>query len=241
MLEKIIITLSCMLPITFIFIKMITDERGLCKIKAIAMWIVLYDLRILFSVGKQAIKLSPIDCAFVIIGLILGYIYAIVFVVKSKDIFGKLGIVFTAIYVIFVFSITALEMQQIVLVYIFKAWLMLTLLLGLTALRDLPVFGQIVGAIIVYVLMIGANTMISLQFLFALSENQFWKGIYETVQRSYCLNPFNSQMSEVDAKTYMIDFFVCKIMDVILLGFCSSRFMEIVGEARSNIKYSKES
>ena len=241
MLEKIIITLSCMLPITFIFIKMITDERGLCKIKAIAMWIVLYDLRILFSVGKQAIKLSPIDCAFVIIGLILGYIYAIVFVVKSKDIFGKLGIVFTAIYVIFVFSITALEMQQIVLVYIFKAWLMLTLLLGLTALRDLPVFGQIVGAIIVYVLMIGANTMISLQFLFALSENQFWKGIYETVQRSYCLNPFNSQMSEVDAKTYMIDFFVCKIMDVILVGFCSSRFMEIVGEARSNIKYSKES
>ncbi len=159
---------------------------------------------------------------------------------NMKDIFGKLGIVFTAIYVIFVFSITVLEMQQIVLVYIFKAWLMLTLLLGLMALRDLPVFGQIVGAIIVYVLMIGANTMISLQFLFALSENQFWKGIYETVQRSYCLNTFNSQMLEVDVKTYMIDFFVCKIMDVILLGFCSSRFMEIVGEVRSNIKYSKE-
>ena len=113
-------------------------------------------------------------------------------------------------------------------------------LLGLTALRDLPVFEQIVGAIIVYVLMIGANTMISLQFLFALSENQFWKGIYETVQKSYCLKTFNSQMSEVDVKTYMIDFFVCKIMDVILLGFCSSRFMEIVGEVRSNIKYSKE-
>ena len=162
------------------------------------------------------------------------------FVHCCKDIFGKLGIVFTAIYVIFVFSITVLEMQQIVLVYIFKAWLMLTLLLGLMALRDLPVFGQIVGAIIVYVLMIGANTMISLQFLFALSENQFWKGIYETVQRSYCLNAFNSQMLEVDVKTYMIDFFVCKIMDVILLGFCSSRFMEIVGEVRSNIKYSKE-
>ena len=241
MLEKVIITLSCMLPITFILIKMITDERGLCKVKAIAMWIVLYDLRILFSVGNQAIKLSPIDCVFVIMGLILGYAYAIVFVVKSKDIFGKLGMVFTAIYVIFVFSITALEMQQIVLVYIFKAWLMLTLLLGLIALRELPIFGQIVGAIIVYVLMIGANTMISLQFLFALSENQFWKGIYETVQRSYSLNPFNSQMSEVDAKTYLIDFFVCKIMDVILLGFCSSRFMEIVGEARSNIRYSKES
>lgn len=48
-------------------------------------------------------------------------------------------------------------------------------------------------------------------------------------------------MSEVDAKTYMIDFFVCKIMGVILLGFCSSRFMEIVGAAKSNIKYSKES
>ncbi len=238
---EIIITLICMLPITFILIKMITDERGFCKVKAIAMWIVLYDLRILFSVGNQAIKLSPIDCVFVIMGLILGYVYAIVFVVKSKDTFGKLGIVFTAIYVIFVFSITALEMQQIVLVYIFKAWLMLTLLLGLIALRDLPIFGQIVGAIIVYVLMIGANTMISLQFLFALSENQLWRGIYETVQRSYCLNPFNNQMSEVDAKTYMIDFFVCKIMDVILLGFCSARFMEIVGAAKSNIKYSKES
>lgn len=118
---------------------------------------------------------------------------------------------------------------------------MLTLLLGLIALRDFPVFGQIVGAIIVYILMIGANALISLQFLLAQSENQFWKGIYETVQRSYCLNPFNSQMSEVDAKTYMIDFFVCKIMDVILLGFCSSRFMEIVGVAKSNIKYSKES
>lgn len=241
MLEKIIIALSCMLPITFIFIKMITDERGLCKVKAIAMWIVLYDFRIIFTVGNQKIKLSSIDCGFVIIGLILGYVYAIIFVVKLKDTFGKLGIVFTAIYVIFVFSITALEMQQIVLVYIFKAWLMLTLLLGLIALRDFPVFGQIVGAIIVYILMIGANALISLQFLLALSENQFWKGIYETVQRSYCLNPFNSQMSEVDAKTYMIDFFVCKIMDVILLGFCSSRFMEIIGAAKSNIKYSKES
>lgn len=201
----------------------------------------LYDFRIIFSVGNQAIKLSSIDFGFVIIGLILGYVYAIVFVVKLKDTFGKLGIVFTAIYVIFVFSITALEMQQIVLVYIFKVWLMLTLLLGLIALRDFPVFGQIVGAVIVYILMIGANALISLQFLLALSENQFWKGIYETVQRSYCLNPFNSQMSEVDAKTYMIDFFVCKIMDVILLGFCSSRFMEIVGAAKSNIKYSKES
>ncbi len=66
------------------------------------------------------------------------------------------------------------------------------------------------------------------------------KDIFGKLGIVFCLNAFNSQMLEVDVKTYMIDFFVCKIMDVILLGFCSSRFMEIVGEVRSNIKYSKE-
>lgn len=239
MLEKIILYLICMLPITFVFVKMIIDERGFYKVKAIAMWIVLYDFGIIFNVDNQAIKLSVMDCGFMIIGLILGYVYVIVFIVKSKDTVGKLGIVFTAIYVIFVFSITALEMQQIVLVYIFKVWLMLTLLLGLLALRNFPAFGQIIGAILVYILMLGANAMISMQFLSALSENQFWKGIYETIQRSYTLNAFNSQMSEVDVKTYIIDFFVCKVMDVILLGFCSARFMEIVGASKSDLKCSK--
>lgn len=215
---------------------MIIDERGFCKIKALAMWIVLYDFRIIFSVDNQVIKLSVIDCVFIIVGLILGYICVMVFSAKSKDTVGKLGIVFTGIYVIFVFSLAALQTQQIVLIYIFKVWLMLTLLLVLIVLRDIHPFGQIIGSIIVYILMIEANAFISMQFLFALSENQFWKGIYETVQRSYCLNPFNSQMSEIDVKTYIIDFFVCKVMDVILLGFCSARFMEIVGTSKSDAK-----
>lgn len=241
MLEKITVFLVCMLPTTFIFAKMIIDERGLYKLKAIAMWIVLYDFKIIFSVDNQAIKLSVMDCGFIIIGLILGYVYVIIFIVKSKDPIGKLGIIFTAIYIIYVFSVAALETQQIVLVYIFKMWLMLTLLLGLIALRDFPALGQIIGAIIVYILMIGANAMISMQFLSALSEDQFWKGIYETVQRSYCLNSFNSQMSEIDVKTYIVDFFLCKVMDMILLGFLSARFMEIVGESKARIKYSDES
>ena len=241
MLKDIFIFLFCMLPITFVFVKMFIDERGFFKVKSVAMWIGLYDLRIILNVDNQAIKISVMDCGFIIIGLILGYVYVIVFVVKSRDTLGKLGIIFTAIYVIFVFSVAALGTQQIVLVYIFKVWLMLTLLLGLVALRDVPALGQIIGAIIVYILMLGANALISMQFLSALSENQFWKGIYETVQRSYCLNSFNSQMSEINVKTYLVDFFVCKVMDVILLGFCSARFMEIVGESKSGIKCSKES
>lgn len=241
MIEKIIIFLIYMIPTTFIFVKMIIDERSFYKVKAIAIWIVLYDFRIIFNVNNQTIKLSVVDCGFVIIGLIIGYVYVSTFITKSQDTFVKLGIVFTAIYIFFVFAAAALEAQQIVLVYIFKVWLMLTLLLGLIALRDFPALGQIIGAIIVYILMIGANALISTQFLSAVSEDQFWKGIYETVQRSYGLNSFNSQMSEIDLKAYIVDFFVCKVMDVILLGFLSARFMKIVGESKSRIKYFEES
>ncbi len=241
MLEKVAILLFFMVPITFIFVKMIIDERGFCKVKAVAMWIVLYDIRIIFDVDNQAIKLSVIDCRFIVFGLILGYVYAIAFVVNSKDTLAKFAIVFTAIYVIFVFSVAALEIQQTVLVYIFKGWLMLTLLLGLAALRNLPVLGQIIGAIILYILMLAFNALVSMQFLSALSENQFWKGIYETIQRSYCLNPFNSQMSEIQVKTYIVDFFVCKVMDAILLGFLLARFMEIVGASKSDVKCSEKS
>ncbi len=241
MLEKVIIFFICMLPTTFIFVQMIIDERGFHKVKAIAMWIGLYDLRIIFGVDSQAIKLSLMDYGYIILGLILGYVYTIVIVVKSKDTWRRFGILFTAIYVIFVFSVASLEIQQTEWVYIFKMWLMLTLLLGLVALRNLPVLGQIIGAIIVYILMIASNALVSMQFLSALSENQFWKGIYETIQRSYCLNPFNCQMSEIQVKTYIVDFFVCKVMDTILLGFLLARFMEIVDASKSDAKYPEKS
>lgn len=233
MLTRIFVFLVCMLPITFIFLKTIIENDVYSKTKAIALWIVLYDLRIVFGTDIEVIELSVIDCVFITIGMIFGYIYAIVFIVKSKDTLGKLSIVFIVLYFIFVFSLVALEVQQIVMVYIFKAWLMITLLLALVALRNLPILWQIVGAIIVYILMLGINALISMQFLFALSENRFWEGIYTTIQRSYCLNAFNGNMSEIDVKTYIVDFFMCKIMDVILLGFCSARFLEIVGDSKA--------
>ena len=113
---------------------------------------------------------------------------------------------------------------------------MLTLLMGLIALKDIHVFWQIVGAFIIYILAIGINIILSTQF-YSLSENEMLSGIYEIIQRSYCLSLINEQMSVVDMKMYIADFFICKIMDVILLGFISARFIEVVSVPKSVDKH----
>lgn len=233
MLEDIAFFFICMLPFTVKFCKMIVDEKGIHKVKAIAMLIGLYDLRIIFDVNNQPIKLTVIDCVFMIIGIIWGYVYSILFVVKSKDSLGKISAIIVWGYVAFVFSISALKIQQMELLYISKVWLMLTLLAGLLALRNVSVFGQIIGAIILYIIMFSANAIISKEFLSAASEDQLWKGIYETIQRSYSLNSINNQITDINLITNIVDFLMCKVMDVILLGFLSARFLEIVGESKS--------
>lgn len=233
MLKNIIVFLICMLPFTVNFWKMIVDEKGIYKVKAIVMLIGLYDLKIIFAVNNQPIKLTVIDCVFMIIGIIWGYVYSILFVMKSKDSLGKISAIIVWGYVAFVFSISALKIQQMELLYISKVWLMLTLLAGLLALRNLSVFGQIVGAIILYIIMISANAILSTEFLSAADKNQLWKGIYESIQRSYSLNPINNQVTDINLITNIVDFLMCKVMDVILLGFLSARFMEIVGESKS--------
>lgn len=219
------------LPLTYLFFKWLLDERRIYKIKSVAVWIVLYGLNIIFTPNNHVDNLTLADCWFIIIGMMLVYAYSFVFIIKSKDTFMKIGVMISWLTVSYIFLFSALKVEQMGLLYIFKTWSMLTLLMGLIALRDLLAWGQIIGGIILYVLMIGTDIIFSGQFYNALAQNQCWKGIYETVQRSYCLNPISEEMCDTDIKMYIFDFFLCKIMDVTLLGFLSARFLDIVRES----------
>lgn len=239
-LIDILIPLCFLLLFTYIFIKILIGENGVYKVKAILIWIVLYDLNCILNIGNSSIKLSNMDVWFLIISLILGCVYSFMSIIKSKDILWKISIEFTCFYIFLVFCASALETQNVVLIYIFKVMLMLTLLMGLIALKDIHIFLQIVGAFILYIIAIGMNIMLNTQF-YSLTDDEMLSGIYEILQRSYCLISVNEQMSTVDIKMYIVDFFICKIMDVILLGFISARFMEAVGKSKSRIRYSEES
>lgn len=239
-LIDILILLSFLLLFTYIFIKVLINENGVYKVKAILIWIVLYDLNCIFNIGNPSIKLSNMDIWFLIIGLILGCVYSFMSIMRSKDIPWKISIEFTCLYIFLAFCASALEAQNILLLYIFKVMLMLTLLMGLIALKDIHIFLQIVVAFVLYIIAIGMNIMLSTQF-YSLPEDEMLSGIYMILQRSYSLISVNEQMSAVDIKMYIGDFIICKIMDVILLGFISARFMKIVEESKSCIKYSEES
>lgn len=232
-MEEIVAYFVFMLPLTYLFFKWLLDETSINRIKSVAIWIILYGLNIVFDLNNRPVGLSLVDCWFIIIGMMLAYVYSFIFIVKSRDTFMKIGVMISWLVVSYIFSFSALKMQQMGLLYIFKTWSMLTLLMGLIALRDSFALGQIIGGIVLYVLMIGTNIVLSGQFYNALTENQYWRGVYETVQRSYCLNPINGEMLDVDIKMYIFDFFFCKIMDVTLLGFLSARFLEIVKELNS--------
>lgn len=233
MLEKTVVCLLVLILSTVLFLKRILFEKGIYKLKAVAMWIALYDLRLIFNVNDQSVKLWEIDFAFIIFGIIWGTVCTFKYTVNTKDFWGKISAILIWIYMSFAFAVSALQLQQLYLVYGFKVWMMLTLLMGLISLRNISISRQIIGAIIIYVIMLGANAIISNEFLVASSGNHLWHGIYETIQRSYCLNPVNDEMSEMNIKTYIIDFFICKIMDVTLLGFLSAKFLEMVRGSNS--------
>lgn len=234
---EILVYISALFLCTYIFIKMIIDERGIYKVKAAAMWIILYDVNLIFIASNRTIELSSIDAWFIIMGLIIGFVFSFLFIMKSKDTLLKTFILLICFYFFFVFSISSIAVQNMLSLYIFKSMIMITLLMGLIALKDAPIFLQILGALILYIIMLGTNVLLSARFFDIQTENQFWNEIYGIVQRSYCLNPVNEQMYVEDIKMYIVDFFICKIMDVILLGFLSARFIEIVSVSKSDAKH----
>lgn len=237
-MEDIITYFVFVLPLTYMFLKWLLDVRRSNKIKSFAVCIIIYGFNIIFAPNNRADDLTLADCSMIIISMVLLYVYSFLLIIKSRDTFMKIGVMISWFAVSYIFSFSALKVEQMGLLYIFKTWSMLTLLMGLIALRDSPAWKQIIGGIILYVLMIGTDIIFSRQFYRALTENQFWKGIYETVQRSYCLNPINGEMQDMDIKMYIFDFFMCKIMDVTLLGFLSARFLDIVKESNSVSAYS---
>ncbi len=237
MIEKIVVFLLFMLPMAFIFVKELIDEKGIYKAKAILGWLGLYTFGIIFNINTQTVELSLIDCVIIIIEMLWGYLYSMLIITDLSVCFWKKsGVIIVWCYVSFVFAVTALEIHRIELVCVFKVWLLLTLLMGLVALKNVVVFGQIIGAIILYILVISVNAVLSNEFLIALSEQQFWKGVYVTIQRSYCLNPISEDLSDANVRMYIVDFFACRIWDVVLLGFISSKFMKITENDKLDIK-----
>lgn len=231
------VIIFCFLLVSlYMFIKILFDKKGIYKVQAIPMLIFLYDAVIIFNANNQARNLSIIECVIMLIGLIVGYVYSAIFVMKSSNIGVKMGTIFTWFYVLFVIAVSMLQIQFLGMLYVFKGWLMLTLLLGLLTLKELPLLIQFIGAIILYILMLGANVMLTTQFLTVLPDNYFWRRIYEIVQRIYCLNPVNGQMSDLEALMYIIDFFLCRIMDMILLSFFSTKFINLMNISKTDTK-----
>lgn len=58
-------------------------------------------------------------------------------------------------------------------------------------------------------------------------DNEAVKAIYEVFQRIYCLNPLGRNCQKGELIAAIVDFLMCRVMDVILLGFLSSTFIEI--------------
>lgn len=100
------------------------------------------------------------------------------------------------------------------------------ILMGLLIIKNAPPIVKIVMAIIFYLGMVAIDVVLTTGFLFSTIDEAV-KAIYEVFQRIYCLNPLGKDYQKEELVTAIVDFLMCRIMDVILLGVLSSTFIEI--------------
>lgn len=136
---------------------------------------------------------------------------------------------------LFLLSVTSSQIS-VKLMYIFKILTMLMFLMGMLIIKDVPPIIKIILSIILYVGMVVFDVMLTTGFLLSTVDKAV-EATYAGFQKIYNLNPLDSDYQKGELLTNIVDFLICRIMDVILLGFLSSTFIEICNK---NLKQKPE-
>lgn len=216
-----IVALVC----TFMLARTILEGKGWKKIGCIFWWILTADCVILLENMCFNAELTNSGAVCILIGLTYLVWLSINYILNGKDISNKFGIlaIWLFLLVLFAFSASRINTE---LMYFFKLSIMFVLLLGIAVLKDMPIVAKILISIVLYLLMIIFDVVVTSGFLFA-SADQPVEAVYEVFQRIYCLSPIEARYKREELITAMVDFLICRIMDVILLGFLSSTFVEM--------------
>lgn len=210
---------------TLMFARVLFEEKGWKKVTCIFWWIFIKDCVILLENICFNAELTNFDAIFILIGLIYLAWLSINYILNGKELMNKFSILIVWIILLFIFAFSASKINT-ELMYFFKLSIMFILLLGIAVLKDMPVVAKILISILFYLLMVIVDVVVTSGFLFA-PANQPVKAMYEVFQRIYCLSPIAASYKREELITAMVDFLICRIMDVILLGFLSSAFVEM--------------
>lgn len=210
---------------TSIFARIVFEEKGWRKAKCIWWWILTADSVILLENTCFNIELTNFDVICILFGLLFLAYLSINYVLKGENFWDKVEILSIWLFLLIAFACSA-SIVNTELMYFFKLSIMFVLLLGITVLKDVNIAVKIVMSIILYLIMVILDVVVTSGFLFAPADQPV-KAMYEVFQRIYCLSPIVASYKREEMITAMADFLICRIMDVILLGFLSSTFVEM--------------
>ena len=210
---------------TSIFVRIVFEEKGWRKAKCIWWWILTADSVILLENTCFNIELTNFDVICILFGLLFLAYLSINYVLNGENFWDKVEILSIWLFLLIAFACSA-SIVNTELMYFFKLSIMFLLLLGITVLKDVNIAVKIVMSIILYLIMVILDVVVTSGFLFAPADQPV-KAMYEVFQRIYCLSPIVASYKREEMITAMADFLICRIMDVILLGFLSSTFVEM--------------
>ena len=203
----------------------ILENVGWKKLSCIFWWFVIIDVLIVLEYICFGTELTELGTVCILIGTVYLAILSISYILKDRDIWNKITIWGGWFYFLFLLSISSSQIN-VELMYIFKILTMFMLLMGILIIKNASPIIKILMAIIFYLGMVAFDIMLTMGFLFS-EVDKTVETIYIVFQRIYCLNPLDLGYSKDELLTNIVDFLICRIMDVILLGFLSSTFIEI--------------
>lgn len=227
--------LAIALVCTYKMVQAILENVKWRKLVCIFWWFVTIDAVIVLEYICFGIELTEGGTICILIGAFFLAKLSMDYILKDRDLWSKISI--WGGWFVFLFLLSFLSSQiSIEFMYIFKILIMLMLLMGMLIIKNaLPII-KIIMSIIFYLGMIIFDVMLTTGFLFSTVDKAV-ETIYIGFQRIYSLNPLSSDYQKGELLTNIVDFLICRIMDVIFLSFLSSTFIEIYNK---NLKQKPE-
>lgn len=233
MIMEICISLCLALFVTYkIAEKVLSDKNREKSSRILLFWILAADTVIVLEHNCFGVELSNLGAIFILIGFIYLMVISINYILKDRDLVNKIRIFAEWFLFLFVLSFSLVKIS-IIFMYLFKILIMFMLLMGLLIIKNAPPIVKIVMAIIFCFGMMAIDVVLTTGFLFSTIDEAV-KAIYEVFQRMYCLNPLGKDYQNEELVTAIAGLLMCRIMDVILLGFLSSTFIEICNSGMKN-------
>lgn len=205
------------------------------KLVCIFWWFVTVDAVIVLEFICFGEELTELGTVCILIGTVYLAILSMNYILKDRDLWNKISIWVGWFVFMFLLSISSSQIS-VELMYIFKMLTMLMLLMGMLIIKNALPIAKIVMSIIFYLVMVAFDVMLTTGFLFSTVDKAV-EVIYIGFQKIYCLNPLSPDYQKGELLTNIVDFLICRIMDVVLLGFLSSTFIEICNK---NLKQKPE-